>query len=45
MNFTYSLKKPKDGAYGSRNANGSWTGMIGSLVNKEADIGKSKDCY
>ena len=40
MNFTYELKKPKDNAWGSRVENGTWTGMIGSLVNKDCDIGK-----
>ena len=40
MNFTYTVKKPKDDAWGSRDENGSWTGMVGSLVRKECDVGK-----
>ena len=40
MNFTYRLKKPIDNGWGSRDENGTWTGMVGSLVRKECDAGK-----
>ena len=38
MNFTYTLRKPKDGQYGAPKSSG-WTGMIGDLTTKKADIG------
>lgn len=40
MNFTYTLRKPKDGQYGAPKPSG-WTGMIGDLTTKEADIGNN----
>ena len=39
MNFTYKLKKPSDGQWGSLKDNGQWTGMVKELHLKEADIG------
>ena len=39
LNFTYSLKKPSDGQWGASISNGSYTGMIGALQQKEADFG------
>ncbi|XP_076373361.1 glutamate receptor ionotropic, delta-2-like isoform X1 [Tachypleus tridentatus] len=38
-NFTYSLKVPKDHQWGMILPNGSWTGMIGMMVQNEADLG------
>ena len=40
MNFTYTLRKPKDGQYGTPKSSG-WTGMVGELQRKNADIGKT----
>ena len=40
MNFTYTVRKPKDGTYGTPKPSG-WTGMIGDLTTKEADIGNN----
>ena len=40
MNFTYTLRKPPDGAWGSKRSDGSWTGMIGELHRKNADMGR-----
>ena len=39
MNFTYVLKKPPDGQWGSRKPDGTWSGMIGELLMEHADIG------
>ena len=41
MNFTYKLRRPLDGQWGSLKDNGQWTGMIKELLLKEADIGMS----
>ncbi|XP_063860093.1 probable glutamate receptor isoform X2 [Scylla paramamosain] len=38
LNFTYSVITPEDQSWGSELPNGSWTGMIGQVVEKEADI-------
>ena len=40
LNFTYSLKLPPDKQWGSKMANGSWTGIIGELLHQRADICK-----
>ena len=40
LNFTFSLKKPPDGQYGSKKPDGSWTGMINLLQTDQADIGE-----
>ena len=40
LNFTYSLTVPPDGEWGSERPDGSWSGMIGELNNKNTDIGK-----
>ena len=40
MNFTYTLKEPPDGEWGAQRADGSWTGMIGMLETKAADVGR-----
>ena len=39
LNFTYTLRQPPDGAWGSLRSNGSWNGMIGELNTQKADIG------
>ncbi|XP_071524479.1 probable glutamate receptor [Panulirus ornatus] len=38
MNFTYRYVRSSDKSFGSRQHNGSWTGMIGMVVRKEADF-------
>ena len=40
LNFTYTLKKPIDGGYGSINDLGEWTGMVGAVKSGEFDVGK-----
>ena len=40
MNFTFTLRKPPDGQWGSLMKNGTWTGMVKELQLKKADIGK-----
>ena len=37
LNFTLRIIEPNDGHYGTLN-NGQWTGMIGQLTKKQADI-------
>ena len=39
MNFTYTMKRPLDGSWGSLNSDGSWTGIVGELHADQADIG------
>ena len=38
MNFTYTLTRPPDGAWGFQDDLGEWTGMIGQIVKGEVDI-------
>ncbi|KAG7160557.1 Glutamate receptor ionotropic, delta-2-like 5 [Homarus americanus] len=38
LNFTYKIVTPPDGTYGAHSANGSWSGMMGQVVRKEADV-------
>ena len=37
LNFTFQVTEPSDGKYGTLE-NGQWTGMIGQLIDKQADI-------
>ena len=39
LNFTYTIMKPADGAWGSLQTDGSWNGMIGELHTQKADLG------
>ena len=39
MNFTFVASKPPDMTFGALKPDGNWTGMIGELLNKNADIG------
>ena len=39
MNFTFVASKPPDMTFGALKADGNWTGMIGELLNQNADIG------
>ena len=41
MNFTYEMTKPPDKQWGAIKSDGTWSGMIGMLIRKEIDIGKS----
>ena len=38
LNFTYKLRPPPDRQWGAKRADGSWTGIIGELDEKRADI-------
>ncbi|XP_035714501.1 probable glutamate receptor [Folsomia candida] len=38
LNFTYEIMTPPDNKFGNLEANGSWSGMVGMLERKEADI-------
>ncbi|XP_022243782.1 glutamate receptor ionotropic, delta-1-like [Limulus polyphemus] len=38
LNFRYVIKSPKDNEWGTKLSNKSWTGMIGMVHRKEADI-------
>ncbi|XP_077167964.1 putative glutamate receptor [Paroedura picta] len=38
LHFRYKVGVVKDGKYGTLSPNGSWTGMIGEIVRKEADL-------
>jgi hypothetical protein len=40
MNFTYTVRKPPDGNWGTIKSDNSWTGMVGLLAAQTADIGK-----
>ena len=41
LNFTYIVIQPNDGLYGQELDNGSWTGLVGELDKKQADIAVS----
>ncbi|XP_063860094.1 probable glutamate receptor [Scylla paramamosain] len=38
LNFTYSIITPEDGSWGAERPNGTWTGMVGQVIQNEADI-------
>ncbi|XP_051493024.1 probable glutamate receptor isoform X1 [Apus apus] len=38
LHFSYRVKVVGDGKYGAVSASGNWTGMIGEILRKEADI-------
>ncbi|XP_074647891.1 glutamate receptor ionotropic, delta-1-like [Tubulanus polymorphus] len=38
MNVSYEIYNCPDGKYGAKDSNGTWNGMIGELVRKDADI-------
>ncbi|XP_046575056.1 glutamate receptor 1-like [Haliotis rubra] len=38
VKFDYVIELVKDGGYGGRLPNNSWTGMIGELIREEADV-------
>ncbi len=37
MDFTYTLREPADGQWGSK-VNGTWTGLVGMIAQNEADL-------
>ncbi|XP_069951463.1 glutamate receptor ionotropic, delta-2-like [Cherax quadricarinatus] len=39
LNFTYTFVRPPDGSWGTQQADGTWTGMVGIVKREEADIG------
>ncbi len=41
MNFSLVIEKQADGKWGSKREDGSWSGMMGSLVEKRADLALS----
>ncbi|XP_071540830.1 uncharacterized protein [Panulirus ornatus] len=38
-NFTYTFVRSLDGQWGTKKADGSWTGMVGMVLRKEVDLG------
>ncbi|XP_050727669.1 probable glutamate receptor [Eriocheir sinensis] len=38
LNFTYTIVTPADGSWGAERSNGTWTGMVGQVVEKKADV-------
>ena len=38
LNFRMTLLGEPDGSFGAPNENGSWSGLVGSLQRREADI-------
>ncbi|XP_071540568.1 LOW QUALITY PROTEIN: probable glutamate receptor [Panulirus ornatus] len=39
FNFTYTFVRPPDGMWGHKEADGSWTGMVGMVGREEVDMG------
>ena len=40
MNFTYTLERPPDNAWGIKNSNGEWNGIMHLVINDIKDFGK-----
>jgi hypothetical protein len=38
LNFSYTVVRPADRKWGCLDENGTWNGMMGMMVRKEADI-------
>ncbi|KAH0631691.1 hypothetical protein JD844_006148 [Phrynosoma platyrhinos] len=38
LKFRFQIKLVDDGLYGAPEPNGSWTGMVGELINRKADL-------
>uniref|UniRef100_A0A3P9ARG0 Glutamate receptor n=1 Tax=Maylandia zebra TaxID=106582 RepID=A0A3P9ARG0_9CICH len=38
LKFSFKIKLVDDGLYGAPEPNGSWTGMVGELINRKADL-------
>ena len=41
LNFHLELSHPPDNAWGAKDANGSWDGIVGMLINDDADVSVS----
>ena len=39
MNFSFTVRKPKDKTWGSLQKDNTWNGMVGDLVNNVTDLG------
>ncbi|XP_071540846.1 probable glutamate receptor [Panulirus ornatus] len=39
FNFSYTFVRPPDGKWGTKEADGSWSGMVGMVGRKEVDLG------
>nr|XP_045600082.1 probable glutamate receptor [Procambarus clarkii] len=39
LNFSFTYARPPDGSWGFKHEDGSWTGMVGMVERREADIG------
>ena len=39
LKFSFRIKLVDDGLYGAPEPNGSWTGMVGELINRVSDDG------
>ena len=39
LNFTFTVTSPLDKQYGGKKSDGTWSGMIGQLVEEEVDVG------
>ena len=42
LNFTTTIVRPPDKSWGTANSTGHWSGMVGQVQRKEADIGLGK---
>ena len=40
MNFTYTVTEPPDGQWGAIRPDGTWSGMVGMLQEKQVDFCK-----
>ncbi len=38
LNFTYTLVEPEDGQWGAQSEGGNWTGLVGMLQTRTADL-------
>lgn len=41
LKFRFQIKLVEDGLYGAPEPNGSWTGMVGELINRVGLLGKA----
>lgn len=43
LRFSFRIKLVEDGLYGAPEPNGSWTGMVGELIQRVRNARRSKD--
>lgn len=43
LRFSFRIKLVEDGLYGAPEPNGSWTGMVGELIQRVRNVRRSKD--